>query len=175
MTMSSPSQLSAIRGSGGRKRVAASVLFTDESGRVLLVQPADQRYWEIPGATLEDGESPRDAARRALAERLAIDAPLGPLLVLDWVPAAHPRTDGLMLLYDGGTLDGGSSARIRLPGGELNAYGFVDLEETQGLVAERLERRILAALHARRLGRPIELEDGRSIGADRPAPAGTGR
>jgi 8-oxo-dGTP diphosphatase len=169
MTMPSPSQLSAIRGPGGRKRVAASVLFTDEAARVLLVQPASQRFWELPGGRVEEGESPRDAARRSLAERLAIDTRLGPLLVVDWVPPAHPRSDGLMLLYDGGTLDDASAAGIRLRAGDLNAYGFVDLEETQGLIAERLERRVAAALHGRRLGRPVELEDARPIGAARMA------
>jgi hypothetical protein len=76
-----------------------------------------------------------------------------------------------MLLYDGGALDASSAAGIRLAGGDLNAYGFVDLEETQGLIAERLERRVVAALHARRLGRPVELEDARPIGAARMAEA----
>jgi ADP-ribose pyrophosphatase YjhB (NUDIX family) len=143
------------------KRMAAGVLFTDAASRVLLLQPSYKSTWELPGGVVEAGESPRAAARRELREKLGIDLPVGSLLVVDWVSADPPRTDGLMLVYDGGTLDNTDAAAIRLPAGELNAYGFVDLDGAIGLVSERLERRILAALGARRLGRAIELEDGR--------------
>jgi ADP-ribose pyrophosphatase YjhB (NUDIX family) len=143
------------------KRMAAGVLFTDAASRVLLLQPSYKSTWELPGGVVEAGESPRAAARRELREELGIELPVGSLLVVDWVSADPPRTDGLMLVYDGGTLDNTDAADIRLPAGELNAYGFVDLDGAIGLVSERLERRILAALGARRLGRAIELEDGR--------------
>jgi len=143
------------------KRVAAGVLFTDYDGRVLLVQPSYKPTWEIPGGVVEAGESPRAAARREVAEELGIDAAIGSLLVMDWVSPAPPRTDGLMLIYDGGTLDEPEARTIRLAGGELNAYGFVDIEGAVGLVSEGLERRIKAAQRAKRVGRAIELEDGR--------------
>lgn len=145
------------------KRVGASVLFTDVDDRVLLVQPARQRSWELPGGMVREGESPRHAARRSLAQRLALEVPVGALLIIDWIPATSTRADGLMLLYDGGRLDEADARGIRLLAGELNAYAFVDLSETTGLVAERLERRIWAGLRGRRIGHPVELEDGRPL------------
>ena len=145
------------------KRVAAGVLFTDYDGRVLLVQPSYKPTWEIPGGVVEAGESPRAAARREVTEELGIDPAIGTLLIVDWVSPAPPRTDGLVLIYDGGTLDAGEARSIRLAAGELNAYGFVDMEGAVGLVSERLERRIKAALRAKRVGRAIELEDGRPV------------
>jgi len=143
------------------KRMGAGVLIVDWESRVLLVQPAYKPTWEIPGGVVEAGESPRAAARREAREELGIDLTIGSLLVLDWVPAREDRPDGLMLIYDGGTLDDADARRIRLPGGELNAYGFVDLESAVGLLSDSLERRVKTALRARRLGRAIELEDGR--------------
>jgi 8-oxo-dGTP diphosphatase len=159
MTMGRPVPAAPSAG----KRVGASVLFTDVDRRVLLVQPARQRSWELPGGLVMPGESPRSAAQRALEQRLTLDATIGALLVIDWIPPGSTRGDGLMLLYDGGDLDEADARGIRLPGGELNAYGFVDLEETTGLVAERLERRIAVALRSRRSGHPVELEDGRPV------------
>ena len=145
------------------KRLAAGVLFTDYDGRVLLVQPSYKPTWELPGGVVEAGESPRAAARREVAEELGIDPAIGTLLIVDWVSPAPPRTDGLMLIYDGGTIDAAEARSIRLAAGELNAYGFVDMEGAVGLVSERLERRIKAALRAKRVGRAIELEDGRPV------------
>ncbi|MGW6244366.1 NUDIX domain-containing protein [Streptomyces roseolus] len=36
-----------------RKRVAAGVLFFDDAGRVLLVDPVYKEPWEIPGGAVE--------------------------------------------------------------------------------------------------------------------------
>ncbi len=143
------------------KRMAAGVIFSDRAGRVLLVQPSYKPTWEIPGGVVEVGESPRGAARREVREELGIEATIGSLLVLDWMPARESVADGLALVYDCGTLDDADARRIRLPVGELRAYGFVDLESAVGLMSRSLEQRVKTALRARRLGRTIELEDGR--------------
>lgn len=143
------------------KRMAAGVIFSDWEGRVLLVQPAYKPTWEIPGGAVEIGESPRGAARREVREELGVDVTIGSLLVLDWVPARGELPDGLMFVYDAGTLDDADARRIHLAPGELNAYGFVDVESAVGLMSASLERRVKTALRARRLGRAIELEDGR--------------
>ena len=141
------------------KRVGAGVLVTDEIGRVLLLQPAYKATWEIPGGIVEGGESPRAAARRKVAEELGLEIGLGRLLVVDWVAEDPPKTEGLMFVYDGGVLDVADRS-IRLQRSELNAYGFVDIDGAVGLTSERLERRIKAALAARRGGPLLELEDG---------------
>jgi ADP-ribose pyrophosphatase YjhB (NUDIX family) len=142
------------------KRVAAGALITDELGRVLLLQPSYKATWEVPGGTVEAGESPRAAVRREAREEIGLDIGIGRLLVVDWIPEDPPRSEGLMFVYDGGTLDATATSAIRLASDELIAYGFVDMDGAAGLTSERLERRIKAALYARGLGRVLELEDG---------------
>ncbi|HET6381224.1 MAG TPA: NUDIX hydrolase [candidate division Zixibacteria bacterium] len=159
--MRRPGDTAAFYGSLPAKRVAAGVLITDSMGRVLLVQPSYKPTWEIPGGVVEAGESPRGTARRELREELGLEIGIGQLLVVDWVSPQPPRTEGLIFVYDGGTLDDLDARAIRLADPELNAYGFVDMEGAVGLTSERLERRIAAALRARRAGRTVELEDGR--------------
>lgn len=67
----------------GRTRVLAAVVERD--GRLLLARrPAGKRHaglWEIPGGKFLPGETPLAAARRELAEELAVEAvTLGGLL-----------------------------------------------------------------------------------------------
>jgi ADP-ribose pyrophosphatase YjhB (NUDIX family) len=143
------------------KRVAAGVLITDDADRVLLLQPSYKPTWEIPGGIVEEGESPRAAARREVREELGLEREIGSLLVMDWVSAVPPRTEGLVFVYDGGRLADAEARAILLGRAEVNAYGFVDIDGAVGLASERLERRIVAALQARRARRAVELEDGR--------------
>ncbi len=143
------------------KRVATGVLITDDLDRVLLLQPSYKPTWEIPGGTVAEGESPRAAARRELREELGIEHEIGSLLVMDWVRAVPPRTEALIFVYDGGRLDDAEARSLLLGRAELNAYGFVDMDGAVGLVSERLERRIVAGLQARRARRAVELEEGR--------------
>jgi 8-oxo-dGTP diphosphatase len=47
-----------------RKRVSADVLFRDEEGAILLVDPRYKPDWDLPGGMAEANEPPMDAARR---------------------------------------------------------------------------------------------------------------
>lgn len=52
------------------KRMGSGVLFTDELGRALLVEPTYKDYWEIVGGAVEQDESPYQAAIRLPQEEL---------------------------------------------------------------------------------------------------------
>ncbi|MDG4795122.1 NUDIX domain-containing protein [Micromonospora sp. WMMD1082] len=56
-----------------RKRVAAGLLITDPDQRVLLVAPAYQVGWEIPGGCVEADQSPCKAAIREGREELGLE------------------------------------------------------------------------------------------------------
>ena len=88
--------------------MGAGVLLSDDAGRVLLVEPTYKDDWEIPGGGVEADESPYTAAVRELKEELGLPVRPGRLLVTDWVPPRPERTEGLMLVFDGGVLAAGA-------------------------------------------------------------------
>ena len=142
-----------------RAYVAAGVLFFDDAGRVLLVEPTYKDYWDIPGGYVETGETPAQAAVREVREELGIEAAAGPLLVADWAP--HPdEGDKLLLVFDGGTLTAKQITMIRLQTDELRSYAFHDPIETTRLLIPRLARRVAAAVDGHQAGRFDYLEHG---------------
>ncbi|HEX6445924.1 MAG TPA: GNAT family N-acetyltransferase, partial [Streptosporangiales bacterium] len=94
--------IAALFASLPAKRVAAGALFVDAAGRVLLVEPTYKEVWDIPGGVVERDESPRDGCRREVREELGLDRPVGGLLCVDWELPARPKTEGVVLVFDGG-------------------------------------------------------------------------
>jgi 8-oxo-dGTP pyrophosphatase MutT (NUDIX family) len=135
-----------------RKRMAASALFRDEAGRVLLVNPSYKPNWEVPGGAVEAEESPHAACRREVREELGLDRAPGRVLAVDWVPS-RPRDgvvipDGVIIVYDGGVLSEDEVKEIVLADGELAGFEFVAPGEVAARVTPLLARRIGACLDA---------------------------
>ena len=143
-----------------RKRMGAGVLLSDHRGRVLLVEPTYKDTWEIPGGSVEADESPYAAAVRELHEELGLTIPIGRLLVTDWVPPQPDRTEGLMMLYDGGVLSPAQTARIQLPPDELKSWAWCTESEAAERLTGLLSRRIAAAVRARAEHTSAYLENG---------------
>ncbi len=143
-----------------RKRMGAGVLFFDATGRVLLVEPTYKPYWEIPGGAVEAGESPRDAAARELKEELGLSCPVGRLLAVDWVPPRPDRTEGLMVIFDGGLLSERDAAAVIVPSEELRGFAFCTADEAAHRLSPLLARRVAACVASRSAGRAAYLENG---------------
>jgi 8-oxo-dGTP diphosphatase len=143
-----------------RKRMGAAVLFTDDAGRVLLVEPMYKDYWELPGGAVDADESPYAAACREIEEELGLSRPPGRLLVLDWVPPRPGRTEGLMTVFDGGILTGQELAAIRVPAEELRGWALCTEAQQHQRLSPLLARRAAGALQARRTGSVAYLEHG---------------
>jgi 8-oxo-dGTP diphosphatase len=146
-----------------RKRVSADVLFRDEAGRILLVDPQYKPDWDLPGGMAEANEPPLDAARREVAEELGIDYDGGRLLVVDWVGPHGPWDDSVAFIFDGGVMHDLDRARIRLLDGELNGYRFVPAHEASHMLRPYVEDRIREALAAADSGTVKYLHNGRSV------------
>jgi 8-oxo-dGTP diphosphatase len=142
-----------------RPYVAAGVLFFDDSGRILLVQPTYKDHWDIPGGYVETGETPAQAAAREIREELGIDAAVGPLLVADWAPHSD-EGDKLLFIFDGGMFTPEQVDAIRLQADELASYAFRHPAEVVTLLIPRLGRRVSAAIDAHQAGRTTYLECG---------------
>ncbi len=151
-----------------RVLVGAAALFRDAGGRVLLVEPNYREGWALPGGTVEsdDGETPRQGARRETAEEIGLDVTLGRLLAVDWVPpAGQPRPPLVAYLYDGGVLDAEQLKAIRLQEAELLSWRLVAPKELAGLLPDELGRRVAAALDVLERGEgTVELENGYRAG-----------
>ncbi|WP_309238542.1 NUDIX hydrolase [Actinoplanes aureus] len=143
-----------------RKRIGAGILLSDDRGRTLLVEPTYKDYWEIPGGAVEADESPYAAVVRELKEELDLPVQPGRLLVTDWVPPSPGRTEGLMLLFDGGILTPEQTARIRLPADELRGWAWCTEQQAHQRLSGLLARRIVAAVRARAENTVVYLENG---------------
>lgn len=143
-----------------RKRMGAGALLLDDRGRVLLVEPVYKPYFEIPGGAVEADESPRAAVVRELEEELGLAVRPGRLLVVDWVPPRPGRTEGLMMVFDGGVLTPPRADRIRVPPDELRGWAWCTEREAGERLSELLARRVGAALRARAGGTVAYLENG---------------
>lgn len=146
-----------------RKRIAATVLFTDATGRVLVVEPTYKPRWELPGGSVEGDESPWHAAVREIVEELGVEQRPGRVLVIDYVPASSGRTEGVVTVFEGGVLAESTAAAIRLPAEELRNFAFVEPDGLAAFLPPYLVRRAVAAKQARDEGRTLYLEDGYRI------------
>ncbi|MFE5186449.1 NUDIX domain-containing protein [Streptomyces sp. NPDC056628] len=163
--MTSTPDFAAYIASLPRILAGAAALFRDAEGRVLLVEPNYREGWALPGGTIEsdDGETPRQGARRETLEEIGLDRALGRLLAVDWVHGVG-RPPLVAYLYDGGVLTGDELKAIRLQEEELLSWRLVSREEVTDHLPGALGRRVLAALDALADGTgPVELENGERV------------
>ncbi|MEU1454353.1 NUDIX hydrolase [Streptomyces avermitilis] len=149
-----------------RVLAGAAVLFRDAAGRVLLVEPNYREGWALPGGTIEsdDGETPRQGARRETAEEIGLDVEPGRLLAVDWVPGSA-RPPLVAYLYDGGVLGEEDLKAIRLQEEELLSWRLVPREELPRYLPGALGRRVLTGLDVVAEGTgTAELENGHRVG-----------
>ncbi|MDQ0717341.1 ADP-ribose pyrophosphatase YjhB (NUDIX family) [Streptomyces luteogriseus] len=148
-----------------RVLAGAAALFRDGEGRVLLVEPNYREGWALPGGTVEsdDGETPRQGARRETAEEIGLDRELGRLLAVDWVLGTG-RPPLVAYLYDGGVLSEDELKAIRLQEEELLSWRLVPREDLPQYLPGPLGGRVLAALDVLADGSgTAELENGRRV------------
>ncbi|MDP9685134.1 NUDIX hydrolase [Streptomyces griseoviridis] len=148
-----------------RVLAGAAALFRDAGGRVLLVEPNYREGWALPGGTVEsdEGETPREGARRETAEEIGLDVTLGRLLAVDWVHGTD-RPPIVAYLYDGGVLTEDDLKAIRLQEEELLSWRLVPREELSAHLLGATLGRVLAALDVLADGSgTAELENGRRV------------
>ena len=135
-------------------------MFSDGTGRTLLVSPTYRPHWQLPGGVVDADESPRAAATRAVRRELGLDLELGRLLVVDWKPPTPGGIEGLLFVYDGGTLTAEQSQAVTLPPDEHEDWAWCTRQELVDRLPAHMLRRTVAAIGARSDGSTGYLEDG---------------
>ncbi|WP_181770781.1 NUDIX domain-containing protein [Amycolatopsis pittospori] len=146
-----------------RKRMAAGVLFHDDAGRVLIVEPSYKEDWEIPGGACDEGEPPWRTAERELGEELGITRAAGRVITIDYAPATERMPEGLTFVFDGGVITDEDVAGFVFADSEIVSVALVSLAEAARKVSPRLARRVSVALEAARTGTLTICEDGRPV------------
>lgn len=147
-----------------RKRMSAGTLIRDGSDRVLLVEPSYKEHWDIPGGVCDAGEPPWRTARRERAEELGIDRPLGPLLVIDYIPDDGQMPEGLAFIFDGGRITADEAAQLKLTDPEILSVQLLPIDAAADRVKPSLARRLAAALAAAQAGQALVIcENGQPV------------
>ncbi len=144
-----------------KKRMAASALFLDEQGKILIVKPTYRPDWLLPGGIVEDHESPRQACIREIKEELNIDAPLDKLLCIEHLSDDTQQTESVQFVFYGGLIPASQLPSIALPVPELSEYRFSMREEALQLLSCKLARRLPYCLQALKDNMTFYLEDGK--------------
>ncbi|GHO97994.1 hypothetical protein KSF_080420 [Reticulibacter mediterranei] len=140
--------------------MAASAIFRNEKGNLLLVKPTYRTYWLFPGGSVEDNESPRTTCIREVKEELGIDIPSPRSLGMDYLSEENEETECLQFAFYCGTLSAAQIAAIKLPARELSEFRFLPLDEVLPILSPKLTRGLphyLAALDNDTL---VYMEDG---------------
>ncbi len=142
------------------KRIAADCLFTDESGRLLVLDPPYKPTWDLPGGVVEHDESPRLAAKREIQEEIGLTVEPGALLAVDWNSRSGEFTEIVAFLFDGGVLAPADVERIVTEPSEASRFRFVTLDEAGRLLDAGQFARVAAGLRARTSAATAYLENG---------------
>ncbi|MGA2517207.1 MAG: (deoxy)nucleoside triphosphate pyrophosphohydrolase [Thermodesulfobacteriota bacterium] len=83
------------------KTVVVTAALITEQGKILVTQrkkgSSHALLWEFPGGKVKDGEEPREALRRELAEELEVEVEVG--MIFDAVFYSYPEYPVLLLIY----------------------------------------------------------------------------
>lgn len=144
-----------------KKRMGAGALFLDENGKVLIVKPSYKDYWSIPGGTVDDNESPKQACVREIKEEIGLSIDPVRFLCVDYCSkVSDEKNESLQFIFFGGVLNRDYISSIKLDGKELVDFQFVDISEAEKLLGHRLAKRLPKCIDAIKTGTSVYLENG---------------
>ncbi|MGO8989138.1 MAG: (deoxy)nucleoside triphosphate pyrophosphohydrolase [bacterium] len=83
------------------KTMVVTAALIIEQGKILVTQrkkgSSHALLWEFPGGKVKEGEEPREALRRELAEELEVEVEVG--MIFDAVFYSYPEYPVLLLIY----------------------------------------------------------------------------
>jgi 8-oxo-dGTP diphosphatase len=159
MTVQSPERILPA------KRMAAGALLLNQQRELLIVKPTYREDWLIPGGTIEEHESPRQACIREVWEEIGLTLTITHLLCVEYQSRDGSKSENIQFIFDGGVLTQAQIEQIVIPWDELAHYRFVAYPDALQLLNKKLGRRITHALRARTHKQVVYLEDGAELEA----------
>jgi 8-oxo-dGTP diphosphatase len=121
-----------------RHSVSVAAVITDDHGRVLLIQRADNQRWEPPGGVLELSETIPDGLRREVVEETGLHVE-----PVSLTGVYKNMTRGIVALVFRCKITGGELATTD----ETAGFRWADRAEVAELASEAYAIRVLDALH----------------------------
>ena len=143
--------------------MGAGALIFNTKGELLVVKPSYKDYWSIPGGTIDENESPRNACIREVKEEVGLDIEEAQFLCVDYIPKTEEKNENLQFTFYGGTLSAEKEKGIRLNKSEISEYRFVNIHEAETLFggpARNLGKRFPLCLQALQNNAVLYLENG---------------
>ena len=144
-----------------KKRLAASALFLNGEGNVLIVKPSYRQDWLLPGGTVEFNESPREACIREVMEELNLRLPPQRLLCIEYHSDDTKQAESVQFVFYGGKLEESQILSLTIPDSELSDYRFSPREEAIQLLSHKLAKRLPYCLQAIEENTTFYIEDGK--------------
>ncbi len=129
-----------------KKRVSAAGLIFNDAGEILIVKTTYKKHWSMPGGTVDQDESPKDACKRELREELGLDLKPGKLLSVSY---EWPKDDGievLMFYFNCSVLGQEQIEKIKLQEEEIEKYQFIKIEKIREFLSETTSRKLERAI-----------------------------
>lgn len=144
-----------------RKRMGAGVIFLNEKGEILIVKPSYRDHWSIPGGTVDDNESPKQACIREVKEETGLTIKEVGFLCIDYSPKeSDEKNESLQFVFYGGIIKDANIPNIKLDNKELVDFRFVSITDAEKLLGHKLVKRLPKCVDSIKTGTSVYLEDG---------------
>ena len=144
-----------------KKRIAAGGLIMNE-GKVLLVKPTYKKHWSFVGGIIEDFESIVEGLKREIKEETGLDMEPRKPLVFEYLYREEKgkRDESLQIIFLCELQEGQSFLDIKIPGKELEEYGFFSPQKGIEIMSETGGNRLRVSLEALKNKNVIYIETG---------------
>ncbi|MFD9904826.1 hypothetical protein [Streptomyces sp. NPDC059063] len=147
------------------RTIRVNAVIRDETGRVLLLDPADQRGMSLPSFDVS-GAPLHASLRRGIRTATGLDVSPVRLLALDVIPEDRDKEtpERYCLVFDCGRV--GNAPRILTHRAKYDGYVWAPEEDIAEHAEPHRERRIRECLSALESGESLCLEHGRRAGQE---------
>jgi ADP-ribose pyrophosphatase YjhB (NUDIX family) len=143
------------------KRMGSGALIFNDRNELLIVKPTYKDHWSVPGGTVDQNESPKDACIREVKEEIDIDLPDVDFLCVDYISNTEEKSENLQFVFYAGILDDEDIAKIKLDPKELGECRFVSTETATTMLGQKLAARLPRCIEAIKNKKGLYLEQGK--------------